>query len=109
MVRYGYLLLYVLMVSLFVTATVHAQEFSVSPRLECSGVLHSEGDADQSQGDGDKAVPHHHSTCQATPMVVSSSDSVARPYDRATRILPIYISAITHRWQAGPGLRPPIA
>lgn len=109
MLRRGFLLLHLLLASLIATATVHAQEFSPSPALECAGYIHTEGDADQSPGDSDKAVPHHHTSCQSAP--VSSPTRIIR--ERRLRPLvvatPNYVSALTHRWSNGPGLRPPIA
>lgn len=108
MLERGYLVLLLVMASLLATAMVHAQEFSGVSMLECSGFVHTQGDADQSPGDADKAVPHHHSNCQSAPafLPVFRDD---RTLDRSTIMASAsYASALTHRWSIGPGLRPPI-
>lgn len=56
-------LLIMLASSFVVTATVHARENPLKPGIECSGYVHADGDADQSKGDSDKALPHHHGAC----------------------------------------------
>lgn len=63
--------------SLVVTATVHAQELPGTLTIECSGSVHTEGDADQSQGDSDKAVPHHHGSCHGPSLHVPASDGLS--------------------------------
>jgi len=63
MLRRGYLLCCLFLASLMTTGTVHAQESLSVPTLECSGTVHSEGDADQSSSDSDKNMSHHHSGC----------------------------------------------
>lgn len=95
--------------SLVVTATVHARELPGTLTIECSGAVHTEGDADQSQGDSDKAVPHHHGTCHGHSLNVPASDGLpaaALLSDR--RPLPGSDSATASRL-VDPALRPPAA
>lgn len=110
MLRRGYLLLYVLIASLLATATVHAQEFA-SPfvKLECAGYVHGDGDSDQSQGDADKAVPHHHTNCQNAPIVAPASAVRERQLRPMANSAPNYVATMAHLWSDDPGLRPPIA
>jgi hypothetical protein len=67
--------------SLVMTATVHAREMPGPNLVECGGTINSDGDADQSQGDSDKAVPHHHGTCHGQAMQVPTSGNL--PLSRA--------------------------
>lgn len=97
------------MSSLLAAATVHAQERPYAPTIECSGVVHSEGDADQKQGDTDSAVPHHHGSCHggaAFLPVIAHAHGDFVPLGRLAFFFP---SAALTRWLTGPDLRPPIA
>jgi hypothetical protein len=107
--RRARLLLCLLVASLFVTATVHAQEISLSSMIDCSGVVHSNGDADQSKGDADKAVPHHHGSCQGPSAFAPIITSGDLPIALAAPTAPEHVTTAIHRWSTGPGLRPPIA
>jgi hypothetical protein len=107
--RRARLLLCLLVASLFVTATVHAQEISLSSMIDCSGVVHSNGDADQSKGDADKAVPHHHGSCQGPSAFAPIITSGDLPIALAAPAAPEHATTAIHRWSTGPGLRPPIA
>ncbi len=109
MLRRGVLLLCLLMSSLVAAATVHAQESPNAPTIECSGVVHSEGDADQSTGDRDSLMPHHHGSCHggaAFLPAVADGSGVADMLDQPARFA---ASPVLARWQTGPDLRPPIA
>ena len=103
------LLLVMIASSLVVTGTVHAQERPGAITIECSGAVHSEGDADQSQGDSDKAVPHHHGTCHGPSLNLPATDELAA-MARAGGMRPFADSdaAIASRL-VDPGLRPPTA
>ncbi|NIJ18301.1 hypothetical protein [Sphingobium vermicomposti] len=95
--------------SLVVTATVHAQERPGAPTIECSGAVHSDGDADQSQGDSDKAVPHHHGTCHGPSLNVPAKDELSAMVRAAgMRPFPASDTAIESR-AVDPALRPPSA
>lgn len=103
------LLLVMIASSLVMTATVHAREIPGPVTIECSGTVHSDGDADQSQGDADKAVPHHHATCHGQTLDVPASDtlpSIARV--GGLRPFPTPASAIASH-VVDPALRPPAA
>ena len=95
--------------SLVVTGTVHAQEMPGIVTIECSGAVHSEGDADQSQGDFDKAVPHHHGTCHGSSLNLPATDNLAAMVRAdGMRPFPSSDTAIASRL-VDPGLRPPAA
>ena len=104
-----HLLLVLIASSLMVTATVHARELPGTVTIECSGALHQDGDADQSQGDADKATPHHHGTCHGQSMQVPTSGSLPLAQlsmalrGRAADAQAMVSSAIS------PALRPPTA
>lgn len=102
------LLICMLMAAIFTSAVVHAREVPNLPTLECSGEVHTDGESDQSRGDTDKGVPHHHSCHGTAVFVPAASDS---PDARAVVVaeLASFRSAPPSRWSAGPGLRPPIA
>lgn len=107
--RLGYLLLCLLTASLLTTATVHARESATAPTIECSGVVHTDGDADQSQGDSDRGMPHHHGGCHNVPgfMPATASDIL---FSRMPEVIPFRPVAVGNkRWLVGPDLRPPIA
>lgn len=95
--------------SLVVTATVHAQERPESVTFECSGIVHIDGDADQSQGDSDNAVPHHHGSCHGSSMNVPASGELAATL-RAADVRPFPSSdAGIASHAVDPALRPPSA
>lgn len=103
------LLLVVIASSLVVTATVHAREIPGSITIECSGTVHSDGDTDQSQGDSDKAMPHHHGTCHGQSLNVPAVDKLSsmlrttalRPFPSSDRAMASHL--------VDPALRPPTA
>ena len=95
--------------SLVMTATVHAREIPGSATLECSGAVHSEGDADQSPGDADQAIPHHHGTCHGPSLDVPASGALMT-MTRADGPHPWPAPANAFRsWLIDPALRPPAA
>jgi hypothetical protein len=95
--------------SLVMTATVHAGEIPGPITLECSGTVHSDGDADQSQGDADTAMPHHHATCHGESVSMPSLDAVSwMERVSAERPFPAPDSA-TETHLVDPALRPPAA
>ena len=103
------LLLILIASSLVMTVTVHAQELPGLTLIECNGTVHSEGDADQSQGDSDKAVPHHHGTCHSSAMQMPASDELP-PSLMGARMTPLAgADQVLASSSIGPGLRPPNA
>lgn len=95
--------------SLMVNATVHAREIPGAVLIECSGNVHNDGDADQSQGDADKAVPHHHGTCLGSSLDLPATEAlslVARPV--ALRPVAIPDRKLPSNL-VDPALRPPTA
>ncbi|PNU05397.1 hypothetical protein A8V01_16575 [Novosphingobium guangzhouense] len=109
MFRRSFLLLYLLVASMMATATVHAQESSVAPVIECSGIVHADGDADQSRGDPDKGMAGHHSVCHGSAAVFR--DALFAGVFPVMRGLskPAPEAVVLPRWTTGPLLRPPIA
>lgn len=103
------LFLWLLAASMLTTTAVHAQEFPTTAVVDCSGYVHSEGDSDESQGDADKGVPHHHASCHtsfaAVPQIANDL-LVLRPAKLPNRLLD---APSVDRWAVGPNLRPPIA
>lgn len=102
-------LLCLLTASLLTTTIVHAREVPGAPTIECSGYVHMDGDSDQTQGDADKAMPHHHGSCHSSSAFVpmTANDSrLPRLADVPAQTSP---SVASKRWAIGPGLRPPIA
>ncbi|WP_156355963.1 hypothetical protein [Sphingomonas sp. Leaf22] len=59
------LFLMLLLSSLVLATTVHARESAGPATVECSGPVHSDGDAAPDGGDNDKAALHHHGNCHA--------------------------------------------
>ncbi|MEH3040378.1 MAG: hypothetical protein PGN21_09990 [Sphingomonas paucimobilis] len=95
--------------SLVMTATIHAREIPGPVTLECSGAVHSEGDADQSQGDADKAIPHHHGTCHGSSLDVPAGGTLMSMTGAdGLRPVPAPASSFTSRL-IDPALRPPAA
>jgi len=109
MLRWNVILLCMLMMSLTTTAVVHANEVSGPPSIECSGYVHSEGDKDESQGDTDKATPHHHSNCQGGAAFVPAKAGTSLLFISLFLRPFIPAASIHDRWSSGPDLRPPIA
>ncbi|UIJ43514.1 hypothetical protein LZK98_10395 [Sphingomonas cannabina] len=110
MVRRAWMLVLLLLAtSLVTTAVVHARELQVPVTLECTGEVHSADDRDQSTGDADNGLPHHHGTCQGPALALPSKDDApgvllvasARPTAAASRAL------VSH--PVDPALRPPNA
>lgn len=108
MLRHGLLFLCLLVTSLVTATTIHAREWPGVSSIECSGTLHSDGDADQSPGDADQAAPHHHGSCHGASFVparfVQPMDLLATGNGHGPAS-----SAALGRWTRGPDLRPPIA
>lgn len=109
MLRGGFLLFCLLVSSLLATTTIHARETPYAPTMECSGAVHHDGDADQSSGDADRAVPHHHGGCHGHHISLAagtvSSDAVVGGADLLLAFNPV---ALAHS-AVDPALRPPIA
>ncbi|RVT95046.1 hypothetical protein EOD43_04150 [Sphingomonas crocodyli] len=107
--RFLTLVLALLASSLVMTATVHAREIPGPVTVECSGAVHSEGDADQSQGDSDKAIPHHHGSCHGQAMNLPATEAISLAhYDRDMRLRSAADLGIPSS-PVEPGLRPPAA
>jgi hypothetical protein len=109
MLRHGFLILFLVLTSLTTAATVHAREFQGSANVECSGYVHSQDDADQTPGDGDKATPHHHSSCHGGPAFIPAKNNALTLLIALTAPFPIPADSMLDRWSSGPDLRPPIA
>lgn len=104
----GFLLLCLVVTSLVATSVVHARELPNLPTLACSGVVHSDGEADQSSGDADQGVPHHHGCHASSAFLPGATDSV-RAFAPGL-VQPLAMTpAPPARWSVGPDLRPPIA
>lgn len=103
------LLLMMIVSSLVMTTVVHAREIPGSVTIECSGTVHSDGDADQSRGDADQAMPHHHGTCHGQSLDVAVSGAPAS-LARADGLRPFPTAAnATASHTVDPALRPPAA
>ena len=109
MSRWGLSLLLMLLSSFLATSALHAAEISGPVTMECSGYVHDEGDADQSQGDADRGVPHHHANCHGGASFLPSRDLVPQLQNVLKERLPAARTHALGRWIAGPDLRPPIA
>ncbi|TPG47156.1 hypothetical protein EAH76_22370 [Sphingomonas glacialis] len=70
------LLLVMIASSLVMSATVHAREIPGPMTIECSGTVHSDDDADQSPGDADNAISHHHGTCHGASLDVPATEAL---------------------------------
>ncbi len=95
--------------SLVMSATVHARELPGVTTIECSGAVHEDGDADQSQGDSDKAMPHHHGTCHSSAMQIPSTDELPPSLDGARMSPQAGADQVLASSTVAPGLRPPNA
>jgi hypothetical protein len=93
--------------SLMMAATVHAREFPAETVVDCSGRVHVDGDADQSSGDADSGIPHHHGTCNASAMYVpNAGDFVSQARSAGLRLRsPTDLALPSQR--VAPDLRPP--
>jgi len=109
MLRRSLLLFCLLMTSLVVSTTVHASELSIAGTLDCSGELHTEGDADQSPGDTERGVPHHHGSCHGHCLVAPVSGPSQTVLDEASSRFRFPASDAFARWSVDPALRPPNA
>lgn len=108
MLRHGIIMLCLLVTSLITAATVHVSEAEAAPAFECSGFVHSEGDQDQSKGDADNAIPHHHGNCNGAAFIPANSQEVEAIAPAFLRPF-VLAQIVPARWTAGPDLRPPIA
>jgi hypothetical protein len=107
--RWGLLILCLLVASFTTSAAVHASEFSNATTLECSGYVHTDGDADETQGDADRAVPHHHGSCHGAASVLPTKLFAPIYIDLRKVKKSVANSSPLGLWTTGPDLRPPIA
>lgn len=94
--------------SLVLTTTVHAREWVSNATIECSGSVHTDGDKDQTQGDADKGVPHHHGTCHGQ-VAPAPTASALNYHASTTAAFAGSTSAALNARTIDPALRPPIA
>jgi len=97
------------MTSLIASTTVHASELSVAATLECSGEIHTDGDSDQSPGDSDRGMPHHHGSCHGHGLFAPVSGPSHALVDGTSTKFDFPAFDAFARWSIGPALRPPIA
>jgi hypothetical protein len=72
-------------------------------------VMHVDGDADQSKGDFDKAVPHHHGSCQGQFLDLPAPGALV-PVVAVVSVKPFPTGLAARPSRAvNPGLRPPAA
>jgi len=109
MLRRSLLLICLLMTALVASTTVHASEWPLAATLDCSGEIHTEGDADQSPGDPDRGLPHHHGNCHGHGLFAPVFGPSQGLMDRISSKFSFPVSDVLARWSAGPALRPPIA
>lgn len=103
------LLLWMIASSLVVTTAVHAREWTdAATTLECSGTVHSESDSDQSPGDIDKGVPHHHGSCHGQAAAVPPGASIGYLFASASSFAGDPARFLRPR-SVDPALRPPTA
>ncbi|WP_294322324.1 hypothetical protein [uncultured Sphingomonas sp.] len=103
------LFLMLMVSSLVMTAAIHAREIPGPVTIECSGAVHNEGDADQSQGDMDQALPHHHGTCHGSSLDLPASGTLTSIAGTdGLQPFPAPASAFASRL-VDPALRPPAA
>jgi len=108
MFRNGLAILYLLVMSLLTSTVVHAQEFSGTAQLECSGEIHPEQREQPSSGDSDKTVAHHHG-CHSVSAFLGGSEPLQPSLSPGADDFPLMpVSALFSR-ASGPDLRPPIA
>lgn len=99
-----------LALSLGLGSVAHAAEgVACVDGTEASALEHSDGDADQVQGDGDKAYPHHHGGCHGHHIGIPFMADAGAPLGRL-HMAPL---AWSHDPMApvpsDPALRPPQA
>ncbi|MCZ4341407.1 hypothetical protein O4H52_07330 [Sphingomonadaceae bacterium G21617-S1] len=105
----GVLVVGMFALSLATTTTIHAREISATTTIECSGLVHYEGDADQSPPDSDKTVPHHHGGCHGQFVGLPATLPLgAKPVSADMPSIVAIVSALPS-YRAGPPLRPPAA
>lgn len=109
MFRHAALLIAMLLMALTNASAVHAQELAGAVGLECSGYVHSDGDADQTQGDADRAAPHHHGGCQGGVSLLPARPAQHLLVAASGARLTFAEANALGRWSPGPALRPPIA
>ena len=109
MFRWGLVLLCLFVSSLTTVAAVHAREIAGPPGIECSGYVHSDGDRDETQGDTDKATPHHHGGCSGNSAFLPVKPGPAPLFVALAARPLIPAEGLPGRWCSGPDLRPPIA
>ena len=107
MFRKGFLLIWLVVASLTVTTTVHAQEFPGMVTLECSGAVHTENSEKSSPGDTDPGVMHHHG-CHSASHFLPGDHAVSSLLALPTDDYPTSRFAGHRVRHAGPDLRPPI-
>lgn len=105
----GVLVVGMFALSLAMTTTIHAREISATTTIECSGVVHYEGDADQSPPDSDKAVPHHHGGCHGQFVGLPATLPIGAEPASADMPSIVTIFSALPSYGAGPPLRPPAA
>ena len=105
----GLLIVWLLIVSLIATTTVHAQEIPGVVTLECSGAVHAEPDNDSkpASGEADKATIHHHG-CHSASTFIAGNTAADVFSTLPPRSYPALQIAVLLPRQSGPGLRPPI-
>jgi hypothetical protein len=111
MLRHGYFLLCLLLVSLGTVGTLHARELPGSQGIECTGRLAA---ADAGEGgtgsDDDKAALHHHSDCTgASSLFVPVTAIIVLPETSLPDALTPAPVPEPAGWQPIPAIRPPIA
>ena len=109
MFRKGFLIVWLLAVSLIATTTVHAQEIPGLTTLECSGAVHVEPEKDSkpASGEPDKGTAHHHGCHSASTFIAGSADAEA-VFELPSRAYSLLDVTALLRRVSGPGLRPPI-
>ena len=109
MFRKGFLIVWLLAVSLVATTTVHAQEIPGLTTLECSGAVHVEPEkgSKPAPGEPDKGTAHHHGCHSASTFLAGSADAEA-VFELPSRAYSLLDVTALLRRVSGPGLRPPI-
>ena len=69
--------------SLGLGSVAHATEIGACvDRAEASSIEHTDGDADQVQGDADRDYPHHHGSCHGHHVGIPFTADAGTPVDR---------------------------
>lgn len=103
------MILCLVVTALTASAAIHSRELSGPPGVECSGYVHSDGDRDETQGDQDQAVPHHHGGCHGAISLLPAKGASLAVFDHSSERGPVAPTAALAAWSPGPDLRPPIA